>query len=163
MLHAPTSETKTETTQSKSQLAPQPRRELHPHSFGAAGAYALSGAGSTAPVPSPEAQRYQIFVGMQATHGNQAVLRMMQSSPQVARMPALRPSQSVMLQGKCACGDSSEGAGECAECKEKHEATLQRRSMNQAPSSLAANSVPPVSLSRANGLSPHTYAIGLIE
>ena len=144
MLHAPTCETKTETTQSKSQLAPQPERELHPHSFGAAGAYTLSGAGSTAPVRSPGAQRHQIFAGMQATHGNQAVLRMMQSSPQVVHMPALRPCQGVTLQRKCGCGGSSESTGECEECKAKREATLQRRAANQAASPSATNSVPPI-------------------
>jgi len=143
MLHAPTNETKTETTQSKSQLAPQPGRELHPHAFGAAGAYALRGAGSTAPVRSPGAQRYQIFAGMQATHGNQAVLRMIQSSPQVARMAALRPSQSVMLQRKCACGGSSDSVGECAECKAKREASLQRLTTNQIASPTASG-VPPI-------------------
>ena len=143
MLHAPASETKTETTQSKPQLAPQPERELHPHSLGATGVYASSGAGSAASVRSPGAQRHQIFAGMQAMHGNQAVLRMVQSSPQVARMPALRPSQGVVLQRKCACGGTSESEGECAECKAKREGALQRRVANQgAPA--AANSIPPI-------------------
>src|SRR6266446_4881075 len=143
MLHAPTSEAKTETTQSKSQFLPMLKRELHPHSFGAASAYALNGARSAAPVRSPEAQQRQMLTGMQSTHGNQAVLKMMQSSPQIARMPALRPSQSIALQRKCACGGSSESAGECAECKAKWEGTLQRRVANQGASP-AANSVPPI-------------------
>jgi hypothetical protein len=144
MLHAPTSETKTNTAHSKSQLAPQPRQELHPHTFGAAGAYALSGAGNVASVRSPEAQQRQTLAGMQRTHGNQAVLRMMQRSSQVARMPALRSSQSVMLQRKCACGGSSEAAEECAECKEKRESALQRRVANQGVSPASTNGVPPI-------------------
>lgn len=143
MLHAPTSETKTETSQSKSQLAPQPGRELHPQAFGATGVYALNGAGSAAPVRSQGAQRHQIIAGLQATHGNQAVLRMMHRSPPMAGKSALRPSQGVMLQRKCACGGSSESKGECAECKEKREGALQRRVANQgAPA--AANSIPPI-------------------
>lgn len=143
MLHAPISETKSETAQSKSPLVPIAELEQHPHAFGAGGAYALNGAGSAASVRSPEAQRHQIFAGMQATHGNQAVLRMMQSPQQVARMAPLRPSQGVMLQRKCACGGSSETEGECADCKEKREAMLQRSVGNQAAPS-AAPTVPPI-------------------
>src|SRR5207237_225663 len=69
-------------------------------------------------------QRRQAFAGMQSTRGNQAVLRMLHTSPQVARMTALRPSQGVMVQRKCACGGSAETEGECAECKAKREGAL---------------------------------------
>jgi len=137
MLHAPTSEAMTATMQSKSQLVRQPEQELHPHSFGAAGAYSVASASS------PQEQRRQTLAGIQATHGNQAVLRMLHGPQQVARMPALRPSQSIMLQRKCACGGSPESTGECAECKEKREATLQRSVGNQATPS-AAPTVPPI-------------------
>src|SRR5437588_4012159 len=76
-------------------------------------------------------------------HGHQAVLRMIQSSSQVARISPLRPSQSIMLQRKCACGGSSESEGGCAECKVKQEAMLQRSVGNQgAPA--AATTVPPI-------------------
>src|SRR5436305_11759749 len=130
MLQAPTSEVKAETAQSKSQLVPQPERELHPRVLSAAGPYSASGMNGVSGVASgasPEAQRRQTFAGMQSTHGNQAVLRMLQSPQQVARMSTLRPSQGVMVQRKCACGGSSEKEGECAECKAKGEGTLQRR------------------------------------
>ena len=137
MLHAPASETKTEITQSKTQVMPQPERELHPRLLSAAGPYsasAMNGVGSVASGASPEAQRRQTFAGMQGTHGNQAVLRMLKSPQQVARMSTLRPSQGIMVQRKCACGGSSEKEGECEECKAKHEGTLQRQAANPAVS-----------------------------
>src|SRR5438132_10281103 len=130
MLHAPTSETKTETAQSKSSFALQPKREVHPHTLGAARVYSLGGAGSVASVRSPEVQRRRALAGMQSTHGNQAVLRMLHSPQQVARATALRPSRGVMLQRKCACGGTPGPTGECAECKAKREVALQRRATN---------------------------------
>src|SRR5438876_3323787 len=139
MLHASISEVKAETTQSKSQLVPQPERELHPRLLSAAGPYSLSGTSNAPSSFSPGAQRHQILAGMQATHGNHAVLRMLHSPRQVARMSTLCPSQGVMVQRKCACGGSLEVEGECAECKAKSEATLQRRADNASPTS--ANSV----------------------
>ena len=144
MLQAPTSEAKTETMQSKSQFAPQPERELHPHPFGAAGTYYLSGARIVASACSPEALQRHPLTAMQSTYGNQAVLRMLHSPQQVARMPALRPSQNMILQRKCACGGSSETEGECAECKAKREGTLQRRAPNQGVSPTRANAAPPI-------------------
>ena len=130
MLQAPTSEVKAETAQSKSQLVPQPEQELHPRLLSAAGPYSSSGMNGVASGASSEAQRRQTLAGMQSTHGNQAVLRMLQSPQQVARMTSLRPSQGIMLQRKCACGGSSEAEGECAECKAKGEGTLQRSAAN---------------------------------
>jgi hypothetical protein len=131
MLHAaPTSETKAETAQSKTQVVPQPERELHPHLFSPAGLYSPGGMSRAASGASPDGQRRQAFDGMQNTHGNQAVLRMLHSSQKVARITPLRPSQGIMFQRKCACGDSSESTGECAECKAEREATLQRRAVN---------------------------------
>lgn len=122
MLHtAPTSETKISTEQSKSQLVPQLSQELHPFVHSAAGPYTLSSMRNAAFSPSPGARQHQTLAGMQRTYGNQTVLRMMQNSSQATRMPALRPSQGMMLQRKCTCGGSSEVGGECAECKAKHE------------------------------------------
>ncbi len=139
MLHAPTSEAKTETIQSKSQLAPQLLRELHPQPFGASSIYSFPGATSLASVrPS------QALHGMQSAYGNQAVLRTLQSPQQVARMPALRPSQSMILQRKCACGGSLESEGECAECKAKREDALQRHAANQGVSPTTNNAAPPI-------------------
>src|SRR6266568_6653157 len=140
MLHAPTNEAKTETAQSRSQLARQSERELHPRLLNAAGPYSFSGMSSVSSGSSPEAQRRQALAGIQAAHGNQAVLRMLHSPQQVARVTPLRPSQGMMLQRKCACGGSSESGGECAECKAKGEGTMQRAAVSAAP----ANSVPPI-------------------
>ena len=91
MLHAPTSETKADTAQSKTQVVPQPERELHPHLLNSAGPYSSSGMSGTASGASPDVQRRQALAGMQRTHGNQAVLRMLHSPQQVARMTHVTP------------------------------------------------------------------------
>jgi Domain of unknown function (DUF4157) len=139
----PTSEAKTETMQSKSQLAPQPGRAVHPHTLDAVGACSLTGIGSAATVGSPQARRRQLLTGMQSTHGNQAVLRMMQIPQHVTHTPAFHPSRSIALQRKCACGGSQESEGECAECKAKREAALQRRAAH-ANAFPAATTAPPI-------------------
>src|SRR6266700_3927113 len=133
MLQAPTSETNTETAQSKTQRTPLHERELHPHSFGAAGLYSQIGAAM--PGDSPSAQRHQTLAGMHSTYGNQAVLRMLNNSQQVTHPMALRHSQGVMLQRKCACGGTPGPTGECAECKAKREAMVQRPAANFESSS----------------------------
>jgi hypothetical protein len=130
MLHAPTSEAKTETMQSKSLLAPQLQRKLHPHPFGASSIYSIPGATSLASVRPSQAQPSQ------TPHG-------LQSPQQLARVPALRPSQSMILQRKCACGGSLELEGECAECKAQREGALQRRVANQGASPVT-NAAPPI-------------------
>ena len=79
MLHAPTGKAKTDIAQNQSQFAPMAGWELHPHSLGATGLYSFSGMGNIMSVSSLEVQRGQSFAGMQSTHGNQAVLRMLQS------------------------------------------------------------------------------------
>src|SRR5215469_15635022 len=137
MLCTPTSETKTGTAQGKTQSVPQFQGKLYPHSFDVTGAYSPDSASS------PQAQQRQVLSGMQSAYGNQAVLRMMQSPQRVARMVPLRPSQSMMLQRKCACGGSSESEGECAACKVKRKAALQRSVSTQA-SAPAANVAPPI-------------------
>ncbi len=141
MLHAPTSEAKTETAQSKTPVAPQPERELHPRLLSPVGPHLLGGMSSAA---SGTSQRRQILAGMQSTQGNQAVLRMLHSPQQVMRTTPLRPSQGMMLQRKCACGGSSESGGGCAECKAKEEGTLQRRAANTHASPASAQGVPPI-------------------
>ena len=45
-----------------------------------------------------------------------------------------------MLQRKCACGQHTIAGGECAECHQKNEASLQRAAINHAP----VNAVPPI-------------------
>jgi len=143
MLQAPTSEAKTESAQSKSHLAAQPELELHPHAFGAVGTYSFPGAARVVTACSSEEPNRHPLTGMQSTYGNQAVLRLLHSPQQVAAMPALRPSQSMMLQRKCACGGSSELEEECAECKAKREGALQRSVGHQGVSPIA-NTVPPI-------------------
>ncbi len=144
MLHAPTSETRTETTQSKTQPVPQPKRELHPYVSRPTGLYSLGGMNGLIPGSSSTAQRRPALAEMQSAHGNQAVLRMMHSPQQAMRMTPLRPSQGMMLQRTCACGGSSEVGGECAECKAKEERMLQRRAANAHASPGTAQGVPPI-------------------
>lgn len=141
MLHAPTSETKNETTQSKIPSMPVQEHSFYPP--GALSQYAQNGIGGAASVRSPEVQQRQTLSGLQTTHGNQAVLRMLHSPQQVARMTPLRPSHSMMLQRECACGGTPGPTGECAECKAKREASLQRLTTNQTAAPVAS-SVPPI-------------------
>ena len=73
---------------------------------------------------------------------NQALLRTGRAGA-MPPQPPLRPSQTIRLQRKCACGGKAGPAGgECEECKQKkeEEATVQRReTTGQAP-----DSVPPI-------------------
>jgi hypothetical protein len=145
MLHTPVSKTKTETTQSKSQLASLSKREHHPFLPDIGSQHILSSdIGNAMASHVPEVQRQQTVAGLQATYGNQAVLHTLHTSPQVARMIPLRPSQGVILQRKCACGGSSEAEGECAECKEEREGTLQRRAVNANAAPAGAQGVPSI-------------------
>ncbi len=143
MLVAPTSEAKTETTQSRSQAQPTPERVLHPPAIAASSAYSFPGATSGAAVRPSQGQTSQALHGLQSAYGNQAILRTLHSPQHVARMPTLRPSQSMILQRQCACGGSSETEGECAECKAKREGVLQRSVGHQATPP-AAPTVPPI-------------------
>lgn len=102
---------------------------------------AYSSLSSAASDSSPGAQQRYALAKMQSTHGNQAVLRMLHSTQRVTPLPVLRPSQAMRLQRKCACGGSSESAGECEECKAKREGPLQRRTTNQG-GSVTTNDVP---------------------
>src|SRR2546425_10800271 len=125
MLHALTSETKTETVQSKPQFAPSARQELHPFLPGMVSQHMLGGGrGNARSNHAPGGQRHQTLAGLQATYGNQAVLRTLHTFPQVARMTPSRPSQGVMLQRKCVCERISEAEEECAGCQAEHEETL---------------------------------------
>ena len=44
---------------------------------------------------------------------------------QVARVPAVRPSQDIMLQRKCACGLHTVAGGECVGCRKKQGGMMQ--------------------------------------
>jgi outer membrane protein OmpA-like peptidoglycan-associated protein len=143
MLHAPTSDTQAETTQSESQLAPKLEQELHHGLHNASGMYSPGSLARAMPMHPPETQRQQKLALLQRTRGNQAVLQMLRSPQQIAHMPALRPSQAMTLQRKCACGGTPESEGECEECKAKREAGLQRRVADQGASP-AVNTTPPI-------------------
>src|SRR5690348_7448589 len=41
--------------------------------------------------------------------------------------------QRGILQRKCACGQHTVAGGECAECRKKHEAVIQRAAVSSAP------------------------------
>ena len=53
---------------------------------------------------------------------------------------ATRPTPSGLLQRKCACGGKAAPDGECEECRQKHEGTLQRLAVNSA----SPAKVPPI-------------------
>jgi Domain of unknown function (DUF4157) len=46
--------------------------------------------------------------------------------------PSFTPVQTGLLQRKCACGRHTVAGGECAECRQKREGTLQRAAMSSA-------------------------------
>src|SRR5229473_7447873 len=101
MLHAPVSETKNMTARSKAPSLFTPARKLQAN-FGAADSVGRHPRGAA-----------------QATFGNQAILRMLNSSTH---------SEGI-LQRKCACEASG---ADCASCNEKKESTLQRESGTHA-------------------------------
>jgi hypothetical protein len=121
MLHIPTSERKTDAQQNKSSLAPVNEQALHSYLLHPASPYSLNGMGSRVAVCSPEAQQRQTLAGLQTTHGNQSVLRMLQNPQRAVQVTPLRPSQGSLMQRKCACGGTAGPIGECAECKQKRE------------------------------------------
>lgn len=59
---------------------------------------------------------------------------------QTPTRPAITPAAKGVLQRQCACGQHTAAGGECEECKEKREATLQRAAVS--PSSV--HEVPPI-------------------
>jgi Cell Wall Hydrolase len=59
---------------------------------------------------------------IQQAYGNQAALRMLRTHQQ--KSSSINSRQGV-LQRKCACGNSAESSGSCAECQSKQEGILQ--------------------------------------
>ena len=115
MLHGPSSETKTEATQSKAASEPLLTREQHPPLAGRAKAQRPGGMSNQMLLRLSAAQRRQQAAGAQQTYGNQRALRLLRHAS----------ASGGLLQRKCACGGSSGADSECAECK-AHEAALQR-------------------------------------
>ncbi len=52
---------------------------------------------------------------------------------QKASMPAFKPTMAGNLERKCACGQHTIAGGECAECRQKREGTLQCAAVNTSP------------------------------
>jgi hypothetical protein len=78
MLHAPTSETKQRSSQSKAQ-EPQPEHQLHPRLGVTATQGWSSGAGSESALMPGRARGLDRWAGLHRTYGNQAVLKSLQS------------------------------------------------------------------------------------
>ena len=72
-------------------------------------------------LPSAAAQSRSPVGNLQRLYGNQAVLQMRHGSggPPAPSVP-LRPSQSGILQRKCACGQNTSGDAEGEECRAKN-------------------------------------------
>jgi len=164
MLHAPTSETKQRSGQSRTKVATPKDHELHP-SLGASIMLGwAAGAGG-------ESAQREHFAGLQRTIGNQAVLRMLSHrsptiqtklkinepgdqyeqeadrvaervmrTPDRAPVPVADPTSNagIKLQRRCTCGGSG---GECAACKEKQEEGLLQRN---AIATSAGSEAPPI-------------------
>jgi hypothetical protein len=80
--------------------------------------------------------RQNRFAALQSAYGNQALLRLLDSS---SKSQTAKGPRNVVLQRKCACG--GRGEGECAECKKKEESGLQR---SPAAGARASSGVPPI-------------------
>jgi len=59
---------------------------------------------------------------------------------QTAAKPNFTPMPSNLLQRQCACGQHTSAGGECEECKQKREGTLQRAAISPSP----LHEVPPI-------------------
>jgi hypothetical protein len=59
---------------------------------------------------------------------------------QTAAKPTITPVASGVLQRQCACGQHTSAGGECEECKQKREGTLQRAAISPSP----VHDVPPI-------------------
>ena len=59
---------------------------------------------------------------------------------QTAAKPIFTPIASGVLQRQCACGQHTSAGGECEECKQKRQGTLQRAAVNPSP----VHDVPPI-------------------
>lgn len=81
----------------------------------------------------------------------------LQTGNKAAPPPSFTPTQSRLLQRKCACGDSSGLTGECGECSKKQ--VLQRQSANQSEPSTVPPIVNEVLRSPGQPLDPLTRAL----
>ena len=88
----------------------------------------LTGHGGGQMLLSAATPSHSAVGSLQHLYGNQSVLQMRHGSGgrPVSSVP-LRPSQSGILQRKCACGDSAGMSGECEECSKKQRLGLQTK------------------------------------
>jgi hypothetical protein len=88
----------------------------------------LTGNDNGSIAPSAAEQSRSAVGSLQRLYGNQAVLQMRNGS---GGLPApsvpLRPSQSGILQRKCACGGAAGMSGECEECSKKQRLGMQTK------------------------------------
>lgn len=78
--------------------------------------------------PSAAAQSRNAVGRLQRLYSNQPVLQMRNGSGGLpAPLTLLRPSQSGILQRKCACGGAAGMSGECEECSKKQRLGLQTK------------------------------------
>ena len=128
MLHAPVNEAKSQDGQAKRPQIPLPERERHPLSVETPDHPSLTGTGSGSIPPSAAARSRSAVGSLQRLYGNQAVLQMRNGSGGATTpLTPLRPSQSGILQRKCACGGAAGMSGECEECSEKKPLGLQTK------------------------------------
>lgn len=97
MLHAPVVATQTTEATGHTKAAPLPAHELHPQL-------------ASLTDRRPASIRQQPAANLQATYGNQAVLRAL-------KRPS--PSAGAIIQRKCACGSAAGMDGECDTCRKK--------------------------------------------
>ena len=96
MLHAPTSESKQQSDQTRTPERPEHERELHPRLGASAKRPRAAGAGAGLPLPSAVAQLYQQSAKSQSTYGNQALLRMLDRSRLEQSTAGLRAAGGVL-------------------------------------------------------------------
>ena len=110
MVHALTTESKQQSDKTRTYSGLRPERELHRRLSALAAPHQRLGIAGGVPDLSVGAQRRQHFAGLQSAYGNQAVLRMLDSSGPVQRTTSSRVASGV-FQSKCACG------GSCPHCR----------------------------------------------
>lgn len=137
MLHAPINETKAESRQNKRTSARL--HERYPWSVDVLRPGSMK-TGDGPPVGSIAGRPRSALGTLQCAYSNQAILRMQSGEWQGLQLTPLRPSQSGLLQRKCAGGGPAGSMGGCAGCREKRELSLQRRATEQGK----PDTVPPI-------------------
>ncbi|MDT7543556.1 MAG: hypothetical protein QOE33_3460 [Acidobacteriota bacterium] len=119
MLHAPTQEARDEKARAETssdaarvaELSPLTGGRTERRAFDRSEQSAHVNSSSASPVDASSATSRQTLAGLQSTHGNQAVLRLLRR----ASRDGAGPVAGGLLQRKCACG------GHCSECGRNRE------------------------------------------